>query len=165
MSDEPPADLQAWRDIEQIKQLKARYFRYLDTHNWTEIRGLFTDDLRMYHGEGSEPASTTADAWVARVSRNLADVRSVHHGHMPEIELTGPTTARGVWAMFDFLDYQDGRDYMRQGAGHYHDEYEKGRDGRWRIKSFRLVRLRVDHLPRSIFTPAPEWPQFIKGGA
>src|SRR5437762_13948195 len=122
MSDEAPVDLQAWKDIEQIKQLKARYFRYLDTHNWTEIRGLFTDDLHMYHGEGSEPASTTADAWVARVSQNLADVRSVHHGHMPEIELTGPTTARGVWAMFDFLDYQDGRDYMRQGYGRYHDE-------------------------------------------
>jgi len=30
--------------IEQIKQLKARYFRYLDLHWWHELRELFTDD-------------------------------------------------------------------------------------------------------------------------
>jgi hypothetical protein len=165
MSDEAPVDLQAWRDTEEIKKVKAAYFRCLDTHNWTEMRTLFTDDLRMYHGEGPEPTSTTADAFVARVSRNLANVRTVHHGHMPEIELAGPTTARAIWAMFDFLEIPDFPDQMRQGYGHYHDEYEKGTDGKWRIKSFRLVRLRVDHLPRSIFSPAAKWPPPSPGGA
>ena len=35
----------------------------------------------------------------------LQDVVTVHHGHMPEIELTSPTTARGIWAMEDMLRY------------------------------------------------------------
>src|SRR5262245_54671508 len=165
MTTESPADLKAWMDIEAIKQLKARYFRFVDGHKWEELRGLFTDDLRMYRGESPEPASTTADAFVARVSKNLGNVRSVHHGHMPEIELTGPTTARGVWAMFDWLDYQDGREHMRQGFGHYHDEYEKGADGKWRIKSFRLVRIRVDDVPCSNFRPAPDFPPLPPDGA
>jgi hypothetical protein len=165
MTTEPPADLQAWMDIEQIKQLKARYFRFIDGHNWTELRGLFTDDFHMYRGWSAEPARTTADAFVAGVSKNLGNVRSVHHGHMPEIELTGPNTARGVWAMFDWLDYQDESQQMRQGFGHYHDEYEKGTDGKWRIKSFRLVRIRVDNLPRSNFSPAPDFPPLPSDGA
>ena len=98
MTTEPPADLKAWMDIEQIKALKARYFRFIDGHKWAELRSLFSDDLRMYRDDEPEPASTTADAFVARVSTNLANVLSVHHGHMPEIELTGPTTAHGVCA-------------------------------------------------------------------
>jgi hypothetical protein len=31
-------------DIEQIKQLKARYFRLMDTKDWVAWRDLFTDD-------------------------------------------------------------------------------------------------------------------------
>src|SRR5229473_1028477 len=76
-------------------------------------------DLKAWMDIEPEPASTTADAFVARVSTNLANVLSVHHGHMPEIELTGPTTARGVWAMFDWLDHQNEWNHVRQGYGHY----------------------------------------------
>ena len=32
-------------DIEEIKQLKARYFRLMDTKQWDEWADLFTDDL------------------------------------------------------------------------------------------------------------------------
>jgi 3-phenylpropionate/cinnamic acid dioxygenase small subunit len=31
-------------DVEQIKELKARYFRFFDTKQWDRWRGLFTDD-------------------------------------------------------------------------------------------------------------------------
>ena len=31
-------------DIEQIKQLKARYFRLMDTKDWAAWKDLFTDD-------------------------------------------------------------------------------------------------------------------------
>ena len=43
----------------------------------------------------------------------LQDVVTVHHGHMPEIELTSPTTARGIWAMEDMLRYPDGHEIAR----------------------------------------------------
>ena len=32
-------------EIEAIKQLKARYCRYLDTKQWGDWRGLFTEDF------------------------------------------------------------------------------------------------------------------------
>jgi 3-phenylpropionate/cinnamic acid dioxygenase small subunit len=46
-----PSDL---ADIEQIRQLKARYFRFLDTKQWEAWRGLFTDDFTA-HVQGPHP--------------------------------------------------------------------------------------------------------------
>ena len=41
---------QLW-EIEQIKQLKARYFRLMDTKDWDAWRELFTDDC-VHHLPG-----------------------------------------------------------------------------------------------------------------
>lgn len=30
---------------------------------------------------------------------------TVHHGHMPEINLTSAATAEGIWAMYDVVDF------------------------------------------------------------
>ncbi len=81
------------------------------------------------------------------LSKLLADTVTVHHGHMPEIALTSATTATGIWAMFDWVDWSKTATPERtfQGYGHYNEEYEKGADGRWRIKRLHLTRLRVDH--------------------
>ena len=38
-------DATAVLEIEAIKQLKARYCRYLDTKDWTAWRGIFADDF------------------------------------------------------------------------------------------------------------------------
>ncbi len=132
--------------IEQIKQLKARYFRFLDTRNWDEFEKLFTVDCRHlgYEGEGS-----VIDTWEGYRSMLEAVIdpgRSVHHGHMPEITLESPTEARGIWAMFDFVERTGEHPSSFTGYGHYHETYRKESDG-WRISSKRLVRLRVDDLP------------------
>ncbi len=42
-------------DIEQIKQLKARYFRLMDTKDWVGWRDLFTDDCLHYLPPGGKP--------------------------------------------------------------------------------------------------------------
>jgi len=63
---------------------------------------------------------------------------------MPEIELLGADRARGIWAMFDWVDHPA---YDLRGYGHYHEEYAK-EDGAWRIRRTRLVRLREDRTPR-----------------
>ena len=60
----------------------------------------------------------------------------MHHGHMPEIELTSPTTATGIWAMEDMLRYPDGSEM--HGYGHYHETYEFAGDT-WRIKTLTLT--------------------------
>ena len=82
---------------------------------------------------------------VAFVSAALEGVVTVHHGHMPEIEITGSNTARGVWSMEDHLEYPgEPPHFVIRGRGHYHEEYEKQEDGVWRIKTLRLTRLRLD---------------------
>jgi hypothetical protein len=143
-------------EVEQIKQLKARYFRFMDTKQWQEWRSLFTDDMKYWRDATREPSSAepvteSGDAFVAMVSKNLQGAITVHHGHMPEIELTGERTARGIWAMEDLVD-NPAQGRAIRGYGHYHEEYEKGDDGRWRIKRMRLTRIRVDPVPPS--TPA-----------
>jgi hypothetical protein len=61
----------------------------------------------------------------------------VHHCHTPELTLTSPTTATGIWAMEDLLFFGDGT--QLHGAGHYHETYAK-RNGRWQITSLHLTR-------------------------
>ena len=43
----------------------------------------------------------------------LDGVITVHHGHMPEITLTSPTTATGIWALEDQLWWPEGSPDLR----------------------------------------------------
>jgi uncharacterized protein (TIGR02246 family) len=128
-------------DVEAIRQLKARYFRTMDTKDWAGMRAVFTDDVVMDTSESGGGVITGADEFLAFLSETLADVVTVHHGHMPEIAITSPTTATGIWAMEDMLRWPNGMEL--HGYGHYHETYEKTDDG-WRIASTKLTRLRSD---------------------
>src|SRR5688572_14638586 len=102
-------DLEA---VEQIKQLKARYCRYIDTKRWSDWASTLTHDAVLIHpSEGLHNPLTGRDQIVELVSRYLADVVTVHVVHMPEIEVLGPDAARACWSMFDRLVYpsSDGR--------------------------------------------------------
>jgi hypothetical protein len=128
-------------DIEAIKQLKARYFRTLDTKDWPRFRLLLADDVVVDTTESGGNVVTGADQFVAFLRDALADVVTVHQGHMPEITLTSPTTGTGIWALQDLLKWPDGAEMT--GYGHYHEEYALV-DGEWRIRALTLTRLRMD---------------------
>jgi hypothetical protein len=139
-------DIQRLVDIEAIKQLKARYFRLMDTKQWDAWGTVFTADVVMEVPE-VEMVTNGREEVVQTVSAALENAVTAHHGHMPEIEITGPNTAKGTWAMFDFCEWQtsgDGRVGL-MGFGHYHEEYVRD-EGEWRIARVRLERLRVDPL-------------------
>ena len=128
-------------DIEAIKQLKARYFRTMDTKDWAGMRQVFTDDVVMDTTEAGGGLVTGADEFLAFLQEALGAAITVHKGHMPEIELTSDTTATGIWALNDIVIWPTG---MRlDGFGHYHETYVKGPDG-WRIASSKLTRLHMD---------------------
>jgi hypothetical protein len=74
---------------------------------------------------------------------------TVHHVHAPEIELTSATTARGIWALNDVVRLVPA--LTLRGYGHYHETYQKI-DGRWRIKTSKLTRVRED-VTMPMFTP------------
>ena len=138
--------IQQLLDVEQIKQLKARYFRLVDAKDWAGWSAVFAVDAVLEIPEG-ELAHRGRDEIVANVSAVMEQLRTVHHGHMPEIELTGPDTARGVWAMTDYVEWpaEDGKRVGLRGYGHYLEEYVR-EDGQWCIARSRLERLRVDPL-------------------
>jgi hypothetical protein len=75
---------------------------------------------------------------------------------MPELELTSPTTATGIWALADYVDHlrPDGTRRTIQGYGHYFEEYRKV-DGTWKIAKLELRRLRVDDVPDELRGPFP----------
>ena len=129
-------------DLEAIKQLKARYFRLMDTKDWDGFRELFTSDVLVDVSSDGAGTFDGLDQFLAMLVPTLQDVVTVHHGHTPEIEVTSPTTATGIWAMEDHLQFpSDGPEL--HGYGHYHETYVKV-DGAWRIATTRLERLRLD---------------------
>ena len=134
--------------IEQIKKLKARYFRCMDTKDWDGFQAVFADDASMDTTEEAPNIEVVHGAPQIRqfVEGSVGPVVTVHHGHMPEIEITGPDAARGTWAMFDHLEFpgaDGGPSFTMQGYGHYTETYERGVEG-WQIATLRLDRLRVD---------------------
>jgi len=130
-------------EIESIEQLKARYCRYLDTKDWTAWRELFADDFVSEIAGTGGRAIVGADEFVsyARSTLGKRSQPTVHQVHSPEISLTSPRTARGVWVLHDVVRLLPA--LTLRGYGHYHETYEK-HDGRWRLKSSHLTRLRED---------------------
>jgi hypothetical protein len=133
-------------DIEAIKQLKARYFRLMDSKQWLPFSQVFSDDIVV---DVSQDKHAPGDSIRGRadvvdfIRKAVGKAITVHHGHMPEIELLSSTEARGIWAMFDYVEFKPSRGI--RGYGHYHEEYRK-EGGKWYISKLKLTRLRVDPL-------------------
>jgi hypothetical protein len=129
--------------IESIKQLKARYCRYLDTKDWAAWRTIFADDFVSDTSEAGGRVIAGADDFVAFTRRALGRPAqpTAHQVHTPEIELTSATTARGIWALQDVVRFWPGVTLV--GYGHYHETYESVA-GQWVIKTSKLTRLRED---------------------
>ena len=147
-------DATALMEIEAIKQLKARYCRYLDTKDWTAWRGLFADDFLSDTSQAAGKVIRGADDFVAFTRKGVGQRATAHQVHAPEIELTSATTARGIWALEDVVRLAPGVNL--RGYGHYHETYEK-LEGQWQITSSKLTRLREDifNMFISVYVSAP----------
>lgn len=148
------SNLEALLAIEEIRQLKARYFRCMDLKDWAGLRTVFTADA-VFDVRGAleppqpqavytDPPITGLDAIVNYISTGLAPLISVHHGHMPEIAIVSANEARGIWSMSDLLRAPEGSPFrVFRGYGHYRETYRKT-EGLWRIATLRLTRLLVE---------------------
>jgi hypothetical protein len=135
-------------EIEQIHQLKYRYVRFIDTKRWDEIGDLFTDAATASYGGGATELAGRA-AIVEFLSTSMADeaMLTSHKVHQPEITLTGPGTATGVWALDDVVILGSLGMTVR-GASFYDDRYAKV-DGAWRIAHTGYRRVFEEIEPRS----------------
>lgn len=123
-------DLEA---IELIKQLKARYFRAIDTADFDLLRTCFQDDSTVLFDGGTYKLDLKGlDAVIEFLQKAFnKNVAASHLGHHPEITVSGDT-AVGMWYLHDmFYDVELG--IKRTGSALYSDEYVKVGD-RWVIK-------------------------------
>ena len=128
---------------EEIRQLKARYCRMFETHDWSLIPDVFAPDAVVGPNDQGD-VTRGIDALAERFPARLGGVPNVHHAQRPEIELTSPTTATGIWAQEDRLwGYPTGTNGQVHGFGYYHETYVKLAVG-WRIATVRVVCNRVE---------------------
>jgi len=120
-------------EIEAIKQLKYKYFRCVDKRLWDELAECLTADAVARYS-GGKYAFNGRDQIIGFLKKGMTQtLLTMHHGHHPEIKLTGPNTARGIWALEDYvIDLT--RNTTLHGAAFYEDEYVKV-NGEWKIKS------------------------------
>jgi len=138
--------------LEEIKALKARYFRGVDTKDVALLRSVFAEgaetDFRSESPTG-DPVfhQHDPDAFAHNTVYMLEGTVTVHMGFMPEIELLSATEARARWPMNDRIWVEDASlkrlpFTTLNGWGWYHDRYRRGADG-WKIVSTRLERSKL----------------------
>ena len=134
---------------EQIKELKARYFRLMDTKQWDAFAQVFTDDIVADVSEDTNApgnAITGRQSVVDFIKGAVGQARTVHHGHTPEITFTDDTHATGIWAMADIVEFETPKGPRGiRGYGHYEESYIRTQSG-WQIAKLKLTRLRIDRL-------------------
>lgn len=135
--------LQKISDIEEIKTLKARYYRFNDTQDWNSFRTLLVDEATYDTGTSF---LTSADQIVSKFRAGLAGGKTAHMAGLPEIAVTSPDEATGIWAFRDYIQLAgEGPRIGFFGYGHEHDEYVRTSEG-WKFKSVIITRIRVDAL-------------------
>ena len=145
-------------DIEAIKQLKARYLRFMDDKDWDAFGSCLSDDfeitflrpvldryppeyLARLTPEGHLPLDRDQLlAWLRVVGMQCP---TLHYGHMPEITILGPESAVGLWRMTDMTCWPGDPPVWMRGHGSWEEEYVRTHDG-WRIRRSRFQRYEID---------------------
>jgi bile-acid 7alpha-dehydratase len=133
--------IRAIEDVGAIERLKYRYWRCLDLKLWDELADCFAPDATVSYGDGKY--SFTGRDEIMKFLRESLAVESgsvtLHHGHHPEITLTGEDTATGVFALDNYLFNDRANRSLRMGA-YYEDRFVR-LEGAWRIQhsGYRLI--------------------------
>jgi hypothetical protein len=135
-------------ELEAIKRLKYRYARLLDLKRWDELETLFVPEATASYSDGTYSfEGRDAIMGFLRDAMSSPSMLTSHQVHQPEIDLTGPDSATGVWALEDVVILLDHHLTIR-GSAFYRDEYVK-LDGAWRIKHTAYERVYEEMERRS----------------
>lgn len=141
------------QEIEAIKRLKYRYCRCLDEKRWDEMAQCLTDEATAAYSDGQY--SFTGRAAIMQFLRDALDGRHMitsHRVHQPEIDLTGPDTATGIWALDDVV-IETKANIVIRGSAFYRDEYAKI-SGQWKIRHTGYQRIYEEMFSRG---DTPSW--------
>lgn len=130
-----PYTLQQLSDIEEIKVLKHRYFRGIDTADGALLADIFVNDVACTYNGGTYKVSLKGrDAMLEFLANSFhSGALAMHIGIMPEVTITGDNTASGIWYLQDvFIDLE--KDAHTFGTAIYTDTYRR-EGGHWKIET------------------------------
>ncbi|MFM2370821.1 MAG: hypothetical protein RIS85_543 [Pseudomonadota bacterium] len=130
-----PYTLQHLSDVEDIKVLKHRYFRGIDTADSALLADIFVEDIACTYNGGTYKVSLKGRAAMLEFLANSfhSGAAAMHIGIMPEVTITGDNTAKGVWYLQDvFIDLE--KDAHTFGTAIYTDTYRR-EGGQWKIET------------------------------
>jgi limonene-1,2-epoxide hydrolase len=136
--EEIAARLQRLEDIENIKQLKARYCAFCDdNYNPEGVASLFTEDGVWDGGQLGQAEGRQAIIEFFQRAPSAFSF-AIHHVMNPIIEIQSDT-ATGRWYLFQPLVRKSGnREAAMWLAGRYEDEYVRI-GGEWKFKRLKFI--------------------------
>ena len=147
------SELQRLLALEDIRRLKARYFRFIDTKDWPGFTACFAPDAvldvsgeeeRLLKNEaGVYRTATVIGEWGARCA---IGIQTRHHILMPEIDVTSSSAASATWVIEDRFWWPEGAGPHRtlHGWGYEYETYVK-LAGEWKILTSRFKRVRTEY--------------------
>ena len=149
MSNAAPEGLDRLLAIEDIKLLRAKYCRRIDSHRFAELAEILTEDFVLDMSPTGKVLGTEVqplqgrDMIIAMMEQNFAPLKMLLHiVTIPEIEFQDAEHATGVWRQETFIK-ETRPDLPGSGLAYasVYDTYRKD-GGRWLIASV-LVELEV----------------------
>lgn len=131
--------------MEDVRQAKARYFRFTDTKDWVNLATVFCRDVNFGGMDG--PMYRGVDKVVELIRDGTDRATTVHHGHNHEVSVDSPTEARAITAFEDLGFSKATGELVMHGYGRYHEIY-RFENGAWRIWECKITRQTVVDKPR-----------------
>lgn len=123
--------------LEEIRRLKYRYLRSVDTKDWDLLGSTLTEDATAQYGTQvyGKPLTLVGRANIVEFMRDKLgpEIITVHAAGQPEIDGDGED-ATGIWSFQDTVIATE-HQIVIQGAAFYEDTYRRDTDGEWRISS------------------------------
>lgn len=117
-----------WRDHEDVKALKYRYLRTLDTKQWDDFEACFLPEATAdYNGLEFADRAALVDYMRTNLGEGMITLHQVHH---PEIAIDGDTATARWYLQDKVLVAAFG--FMLEGAAFYEDRYVRTPEG-WRV--------------------------------
>jgi len=142
--------LEDFVEIRAIEQLKYRYMRAVDTHDWDLMADCFAEDANVWYGKGMYAFEGRDKILEFFRSVIIPSFVSSHIAVHPEISITEPSKASGIWRLQDIVHFTSANAEAKEGdikggekmegAAYYYDEYSKI-GGNWVIQSTGYVRI------------------------
>jgi hypothetical protein len=138
-------DLERLRIRVALEDLNTAFCYHLDHNEVEKLLDLFTDDVYYTHG----PRRTNGKAELEQVfrSRTATSPRTSRHLYSGlKLDIESATRARGTCVCMTFG--QNGEPPLAPAipilVADFDDAYERGDDGRWRIRERHIQRIFVD---------------------